>query len=316
MVEQPAFLEVRSISKEYKDVKALNNVSFSIKKGEILGYIGPNGAGKTTTIKILVGLIQNYNGDIKIYENEKILKKQDFFKILGYLPQEVGFQEWRTVDHALKTFGRLSKIPEDQLNNRIIEVLKTVGLSDVRNKKIIHLSGGMQQKLRLAQALLHKPKLLILDEPMTGLDPTSRYQMKKIIKTLMEQNITIFFSSHILSDVQDIATRIGIINHGRILKIGTPEQLQNEFQLGNDIEIIIEKNTSLAEDLDKIDGVESISANSNKQFLHLSSNVDINECIQQILGKLHEQEIHLRNFNIVKPSLEEVYLKYVEGQNQ
>ncbi|MHA1920957.1 MAG: ABC transporter ATP-binding protein, partial [Promethearchaeota archaeon] len=230
MVEQPAFLEVRSISKEYKDVKALNNVSFSIKKGEILGYIGPNGAGKTTTIKILVGLIQNYNGDIKIYENEKILKKQDFFKILGYLPQEVGFQEWRTVDHALKTFGRLSKIPEDQLNNRIIEVLKTVGLSDVRNKKIIHLSGGMQQKLRLAQALLHKPKLLILDEPMTGLDPTSRYQMKKIIKTLMEQNITIFFSSHILSDVQDIATRIGIINHGRILKIGTPEQLQNEFQ--------------------------------------------------------------------------------------
>ncbi len=315
MVEQPAFLEVRSISKEYKDVKALNNVSFSIKKGEILGYIGPNGAGKTTTIKILVGLIQNYNGDIKIYENEKILKKQDFFKILGYLPQEVGFQEWRTVDHALKTFGRLSKIPEDQLNNRIIEVLKTVGLSDVRNKKIIHLSGGMQQKLRLAQALLHKPKLLILDEPMTGLDPTSRYQMKKIIKTLMEQNITIFFSSHILSDVQDIATRIGIINHGRILKIGTPEQLQNEFQLGNDIEIIIEKNTRLAEDLDKIDGVESISANSNKQFLHLSSNVDINECIQQILGKLHEQEIHLRNFNIVKPSLEEVYLKYVEGQN-
>ncbi|MHA1718303.1 MAG: ATP-binding cassette domain-containing protein [Promethearchaeota archaeon] len=316
MVEQPAFLEVRSISKEYKDVKALNNVSFSIKKGEILGYIGPNGAGKTTTIKILVGLIQNYNGDIKIYENEKILKKQDFFKILGYLPQEVGFQEWRTVDHALKTFGRLSKIPEDQLNNRIIEVLKTVGLSDVRNKKIIHLSGGMQQKLRLAQALLHKPKLLILDEPMTGLDPTSRYQMKKIIKTLMEQNITIFFSSHILSDVQDIATRIGIINHGRILKIGTPEQLQNEFQVGNDIEIIVEKNTSLAEDLDKIDGVESISANSNKQFLHLSSNVDINECIQQILGKLHEQEIHLRNFNIVKPSLEEVYLKYVEGQNQ
>ncbi|MHA1900280.1 MAG: ATP-binding cassette domain-containing protein [Promethearchaeota archaeon] len=315
MVEQPAFLEVRSISKEYKDVKALNNVSFSIKKGEILGYIGPNGAGKTTTIKILVGLIQNYNGDIKIYENEKILKKQDFFKILGYLPQEVGFQEWRTVDHALKTFGRLSKIPEDQLNNRIIEVLKTVGLSDVRNKKIIHLSGGMQQKLRLAQALLHKPKLLILDEPMTGLDPTSRYQMKKIIKTLMEQNITIFFSSHILSDVQDIATRIGIINHGRILKIGTPEQLQNEFQVGNDIEIIVEKNTSLAEDLDKIDGVESISANSNKQFLHLSSNVDINECIQQILGKLHEQEIHLRNFNIVKPSLEEVYLKYVEGQN-
>lgn len=316
-LKNSTFIEFHSISKEYKDVKALNRISFSINKGEIFGYIGPNGAGKTTTIKILVGLIQNYEGEIVIKGDGIINSHKDIYKILGYLPQDAEFQEWRTVNHALNTFGLLSGIPKDQLNLRIIDVLKTVGLLDVRNKKITHLSGGMQQKLRMAQALLHNPKLLVLDEPMSGLDPTSRYQMKSIIKELVKKDITIFLSSHILSDVQDIATRIGIINAGKILKIGTPEELECDFQVGNDIEIVVENGTPGIKDLDEILGVELVivdSTQTNRQIIHLNADANIDECIHQIMTKIQEQQIHVRNFNLLKPSLEQVYLKYVGGQ--
>ncbi|MHA1532980.1 MAG: ABC transporter ATP-binding protein [Candidatus Heimdallarchaeota archaeon] len=166
-------IEFLNVSKNYKDVQALREASFSIKQGDIFGYIGPNGAGKTTTLKILVGLISDYSGEVKI-NNESIKDQSNFSQQIGYLPQDVGFQEWRTIDHALVTFGRLSGMSKEELHQRIPEVLELVGLLDARKRKIRHLSGGMQQKLKLAQALLHKPSILVLDEPMSGLDPTRR----------------------------------------------------------------------------------------------------------------------------------------------
>ena len=151
---------------------------------------------------------------------------------MGYLPQEVDFQNWRTVDHALRTFGLLSGIPRDQIDECIITSLKKVGLDlELQHKKIIHLSGGMKQKLKFAQALLHNPSFLVLDEPMSGLDPSSRFQVKKLIKELHMSEITIFFSSHILSDIENLATRIAIIHNGSIMKIGTPNELRDEFRV-------------------------------------------------------------------------------------
>ncbi|MHA1602137.1 MAG: ABC transporter ATP-binding protein, partial [Promethearchaeota archaeon] len=226
--EGMSFLELQNISKSYKYVNVLQDVSFSIQKGDIFGYVGPNGAGKTTTIKILVGLIQNFQGKILIKGIDISKNRQLLHKVLGYLPQETSFQEWRTVETALNTFGLLSGISKKELESRIDEVLKIVGLPDSRKRKINHLSGGMKQKLQFAQALLHDPEFIVLDEPMSGLDPTSRYQVRKIIKNLAKNGKTIFLSSHILSDIQDICTRIGILNNGNILKIGTPQELQDE----------------------------------------------------------------------------------------
>jgi len=308
-------IEFHNVSKKYNNLLALDNISFTIQKGEIFGYIGPNGAGKTTTIKILVGLIQDYIGDVYFYGKKISSRRKSFHHLIGYHPQEAGFQEWRTVDHAFKTFGKLSGLSSGHVEKRTQEILNLLNLSDARFKKIVHLSGGMFQKLRLGQALLHEPEILVLDEPLTGLDPSSRFQFKKIIKDLSKMGKTILFSSHILSDVQDIADKIGIINQGSIMKIGTPEELQSSFQIGNIIELIVAENTPLCKGLDQLPEIDSIAnLKSNKQLIHLKSDVDIDFVINRILAIINEQKCKIRNFNLLKPSLEDVYLKYVGGQ--
>ncbi len=173
----------------------------------------------------------------------------------------------------------------------------------------------MVQKLLLAQALLHDPELIILDEPMAGLDPTSRFQVKNIIKNLAKRGVTILFSSHILSDVQDIANQIGILNQGRIMKVGTPGELQRHFQIGNDLEIIFAENSALGKGLESLTCIESVEQSApNKQLVHLIPDANIDTCIQEILSTLLQQKCRIRNFNLLQPSLEEVYLKYVGGQ--
>lgn len=307
-------IEFKNVSKPYKELLALDDVSFDIRKGEILGYVGPNGAGKTTTIKILVGLIKDYLGKVYIYGKDIAKDSQEIHKLIGYHPQEANFQEWRTVKHTLKTFGQLSGLKSPELDDRINSILELIDLTDFQDKKIVHLSGGMFQKLRLGQALLHEPEILIMDEPLSGLDPNSRFQFKKIIKKLAKSGITSLFSSHILSDVQDVADKIAIINLGRILKIGTPEELQSSFHIGNIIEIIVAENTPLCEGLDDLPDVEYIEKiKSDRELIHLKSEVDIDLAIYKILTLLKEQRCRIRNFNLLKPSLEEVYLKYIRG---
>jgi ABC-2 type transport system ATP-binding protein len=310
-------LVLEDVSKSYNGIRALNCVSFRIPTGSIFGYIGPNGAGKTTTIKVIVGLIRDFEGDVLI-NGERISELgTNVYKNLGYLPQEVGFQEWRTVDQMLTTFGRLSGLSKTQIETRIHDVLELVSLHDVQDRKIAHLSGGMQQKLRLAQALLHEPELLVLDEPMSGLDPTSRYQVKSIIKNLSERGVTIFFSSHILSDVQDIATVIGIINKGALMQVGTPQEIQNNFQVGNDIEVIVADGSPLCKSLDGIMDVEYVElVSEKKQILHLKSGADVDLVIRNSIERMLSEGCQIRNLNLVRPSLEEVYIKYVAGDSE
>ena len=180
-VDGDALVVLRGVSKTYGQFQALDDVSFAIRAGEVFGYIGPNGAGKTTTMKILIGLITDFQGDVAIGGCRIPQQIGEAHKLLGYLPQNVAFQEWRTVDQALLTFGRLSGLTDTQLEGRIPALLDLLSLSDVRHKKISQLSGGMAQKVGLAQALLHEPKLLVLDEPLGGLDPLSRHQLKEIV---------------------------------------------------------------------------------------------------------------------------------------
>lgn len=316
MTEAKNFVEFRGVSKRYKDVVALNNASFGIRRGDIFGYIGPNGAGKTTTIKILVGLIQDFEGDMLF--NGVSIKEDltEIYKILGYLPQGAGFQAWRTANHALMTFGRLSGLSGDHLESRIKVVLEVVGLSDVRYKKIVNFSGGMVQKLGLAQALLHEPQLLVLDEPMTGLDPASRFQVKQVLKELAKAGTTILFSSHILSEVQDIATQIGIIGHGKILKVGTASELQDHFKVGDEVEVAVAPGSKPLQHLEKVAAVESIVQTApERTLLRLTGGINVDEALSRILHEIVAQGCHVRSFNLLKPSLEEIYLKYVGGES-
>jgi ABC-2 type transport system ATP-binding protein len=315
-----SFVEFKNIEKAYKDVQALKGISFNIRKGEIFGYIGPNGAGKTTTIKILVGLIRKYEGSIFIEGKPIDYGDQGFHRILGYLPQDVGFQEWRSVEHALHTFGRLSGMDSKSIKEKIPSVLEVVTLEDVRKKKISKLSGGMKQKLLLAQALLHDPEILVLDEPMTGLDPLSRFQLKKVFQRLSkDEGKTLFFSSHVLSDVEGICNTLGVLNQGHITKISNPKKLREEFRLlmGDVVEIIYSKDAPMVKDVEGLEIVEKVEVTDDRRHLiHFRSGGDLDEKISRLFSVLVDQGCKVRNFNLVTPSLDDVYVQLIGGEKR
>jgi len=177
-----------------------------------------------------------------------------------------------------------------------------MALSDTRYKKVSKLSHGMVQKLGLAQALLHKPKLLVLDEPLSGLDPASRYQLKQTIKKLGKSGTTIFFSSHILSDVRDIATKIGILNRGRIMQIGTLDELRSRFSIRNDVEIVLSRDSGRWKTLESIEGVESLEQPApNKLLAYLNEDADVDMTIHNIVKSLITLGCHIRSLNPISP---------------
>jgi ABC-2 type transport system ATP-binding protein len=311
-----AFLE--GVTKKYGAVLALDRASFEIRESEIFGFIGPNGAGKTTTIKILVGLISDFSGSLSVAGFRMPQERHELFRMIGYMPQDIAFQEWRTVDHALLTFGRLSGLDKGRLSRRIPEVLEQVGLTDSRGRKIIHLSGGMVQRLGIAQALLHQPRLLVLDEPLSGLDPGNRIQVKSLLRELSRAGMTIFFSSHILSDVQDVADRIGILSRGRVLKIGTLDELKSHFSTCDDVELVLSHDEGNWRGAGDLEGIRSVTgAETGRFFLHLEPGADVDAAIHAAVERLLEKGNRIRSIRPVAPSLDEVYLKFVgEGEGR
>ena len=307
------FVVLRNVTKSFGSFRALNSISFGIKEGEIFGYIGPNGAGKTTTMKILVGLISDFQGEVSIGGYQVPKRKDEIHKLLGYLPQTVAFQEWRTVNHALKTLGKLSGLSDAEVEGRIPEILDLLGLADVRHKKISQLSGGMTQKVGLAQALLHEPKLLVLDEPLGGLDPLSRHQFKDIVLKLGQKGTTVLFSSHILSDVQDIADRIGIINRGKIKQVGTLNELKSRLSSKKTVEVLLSYVSEKWQEFGAIKNVKSVEQPSpGRVLVNLANNADEDQVVNDIVQTVVKLGIRVRGITLLEPSLDEIYLNYVQ----
>jgi ABC-2 type transport system ATP-binding protein len=312
--EEQGFVIFKEVSKRFRGYPALDRISFSMQKGEIFGYIGPNGAGKTTTMKIAVGLITNFEGKVLVGGRAMPKEKVEIHKILGYMPQSVSFQEWRTVEHALTTFGLLSGLDKKEIDGRIESVLKLIGISDLRHRKIVELSGGNIQKVGFAQALVHNPGLLVLDEPLSGLDPESRHNVKRIIKDLGKRGTTIIFSSHILSDVQDVATKIGIISQGWMMKVDTLDGLKAHFSAHMVIGFELVKDAGKTEELKSIPGVTGIERPyPNRLHVHIEKGFDADEVSRQILNFMVESGYHIRSFGPLMPNLDDLYLQYVYG---
>jgi ABC-2 type transport system ATP-binding protein len=307
------FVVLRNVTKSFGSFRALNSISFGIKEGEIFGYIGPNGAGKTTTMKILVGLISDFQGEVSIGGYQVPKKKDEIHKLLGYLPQTVAFQEWRTVNHALKTLGKLSGLSDAEVEGRIPKILDLLGLADVRHKKISQLSGGMTQKVGLAQALLHEPKLLVLDEPLGGLDPLSRHQFKDIVLKLGQKGTTVLFSSHILSDVQDLADRIGIINRGKIKQVGTLNELKSRLSSQKTVEVLLSYVSDKWQEFGTIKNVRGVEQPSPSRVLvNLETSADEDQVVNDIVQSIVKLGIRVRGITLLEPSLDEIYLNYVQ----
>lgn len=235
-------LRVENLYKRYGDFLALNGLHMHVRKGELFGFVGPNGAGKTTTIRIIVGLLTASSGDVwvagqRVGKDLKVLKNH-----IGFVPDFFGLYDNLTVMEYLEFYAAAYQIPAREQKHRALEVLDMVQLSQVEDKYVDALSRGMQQKLCVARALIHKPPLLVMDEPASGLDPRTRREFKELLKQLRQMDYTILISSHILSELADMCTGIGIINQGRMVLQGDIEDIMVSIDSSNPLLITVYKN--------------------------------------------------------------------------
>src|SRR6185436_12238142 len=217
------------ITKKYGAQRAVDNISFHVKTGEVLGFLGPNGAGKTTTMKILTGLIAPTKGEAKIGEYSVRDHSEDVKKIIGYLPENNPlYLEMPIIDY-LEFTAAIQGVPKEKIKHRIHEMIRTCGLNAEKHKKIGELSKGYRQRVGLAQAMIHDPRVLILDEPTSGLDPNQIVEIRRLIKELGKEK-TVILSTHILPEVEATCDRILIISKGKIVADGTSENLRKQSQ--------------------------------------------------------------------------------------
>jgi ABC-2 type transport system ATP-binding protein len=220
-----------------RKVTALEGLDLEVHAGEIFGFLGPNGAGKTTTMKILMGLIHPTSGRARLFGQP--LGDVGVKQHIGFLPESPYFYDYLTADEFLLFYGQLFGMPRVELKHRIDELLTLVGLSKSRSMRLRRFSKGMLQRVGLAQALINDPQLVILDEPMSGLDPIGRKEVRDLILHLKERGKTVFFSTHILSDVETICNRVGILINGRLREIGSVEELLGRCGVQT-VEMIVE----------------------------------------------------------------------------
>lgn len=299
-------IEIEDLSKTFvpglgfKKVPALEKINLSIEKGEIFGYIGPNGAGKTTTLKILTGLIFPTGGRATIFgEDVQNLKAKER---IGFLPEEPYFYHYLTAGEFLLFYGKLFGYDKLYLSKKIEELLTLVELQHKKNSQLRHFSRGMLQRIGIAQALINDPELIILDEPMSGLDPSGRALVRDIILHLREQGKTILFSSHILSDVEMICDRIGIITKGKLRETGTVDSLLQEGM--KKIEIVAVNLNS--------DEIQQIEKTSNKTVVferELLITVSDEKVRDDILKIITAKSGRLQSLENRRETLEDLFMK-------
>jgi ABC-2 type transport system ATP-binding protein len=302
-------VQIRGLTKLYYREPVLRNVWFDIQEGEVFGYIGPNGAGKTTTLKILAGLITQYEGQVTIGGADIAKDRARGHHLIGFLPQGAGFQAWRTVDSALSSLAELSGVPAEVRAKRIPALLERFGLLGARYKKVKELSGGMTQKLGLIQALLHEPKLLVLDEPLEGLDPPSRSLLKDIIRERQRAGTTVLFSSHILSDVEHVADRVGILNAGTIATSGSIRDLMVAFGLPLEIELQL---VTAPADLGYLTALGTARERKPREWrITLPDGADPDAAVHAIIERTLAAGGTLRKIGLVEPELDDLFSSYI-----
>lgn len=234
MNQPAAAIDVRGLVKTYsegliarKTFQALKGITLQVQRGEVFGLLGPNGAGKTTLIKTLLGIVRRSSGEA--YLLGEVAGSREARRKIGYLPENLNFSAHHTAVRALQFYGRLSQVPEQRIRERSAELLEKVGLKGREKELVRKYSKGMRQRLGLAQALLHEPELLILDEPTDGLDPVGRSEIRKLINWLREQGKTVFLNSHILQEVELVCDRVAILAGGQLRGVGTPRELTQQF---------------------------------------------------------------------------------------
>ncbi|MBU3172375.1 ABC transporter ATP-binding protein [Clostridium estertheticum] len=270
-------ISMKNVRKDFKESKALRNVTFNVKEGEVFGFLGPSGAGKTTTIKLLTSQLIPTSGEVKVFGKEVYVNKKDIFKNIGVLSDTSGVYDRLSVRDNLTLYADIYGVA----TSNVEEILNKVGMLEDINKEAKKLSKGMKQRLMIARALLHKPKLLFLDEPTSSLDPGTTLEIHRLLKNLNEEGTTIFLTTHNMEEADKLCDRVAFLNDGEIVEIGTPKDLKLKYTTEN-IKVIL-----------KDENKEIMLKNDSESALRIKSWMENG----QLMG-IHSME----------PSLEKIFL--------
>lgn len=307
-------ISVENLVETYPDgTKAIGGISFNVKEGEFFGFLGPNGAGKSTTIKVLTTLLKKTSGQVSIAGYDLDRSPKEIRKIIGVLTQDTTVDVDLTGKENLRLQGRLQQMHGSLLENRVNELLKMVELDEFANKEAGRYSGGMKKRLDLACALIHKPKLLFLDEPTTGLDPQSRASIWDYLEKLnREDGITIFLTTQYLEEADRLCRQLSIIDHGKIITSGSPTALKQS--IGHDIITLSLKDPTDTDAksrtkkvLQEIQGVEEVTDSDGGVVVHVKNG---NEIIADVVAALDRNNLRAASLNMSSPTLDDVFMHY------
>lgn len=301
-----SLLKVEGLSKAFGSIRAVDSVGFEVQPGEIYGLLGPNGAGKTTTISIISGLLKQDAGEVFVDGKSFWSDPQCAKRMMGVVPQEVAVYEELSGRENLEFWGRIAGLVATEARVRARELLEALSLTDRAGDPVKNYSGGMKRRINLGCALLHHPKLLLLDEPTVGIDPQARLNILEFIRNLRASGTAILYTTHYLEEAETLCQRIGIIDHGRLLAEGTLGELQE--RLGGDRVFVLEADFKNASP-EKWDGFHEhfrIIQNSEKQLVVAAVGTrDPSDCLKDLLGL----PVHVENVTLKRPSLNDVFLQ-------
>jgi len=304
-------LSIKSLEKSYGSFKALNGVNLEIEKGDIFGFIGPNGAGKSTTMKIVAGLLSADSGEVYVDNIDAIKENRKLKEKIGYMPDFFGVYDNITAIEYLEFYASIYGIVGEEARELGMDLLDLVNLKDKHDSYVDGLSRGMKQRLCLARCLVHNPELLILDEPASGMDPKSRYEMKSILKNLKSMGKTIIVSSHILSELGEICNKIGIIKNGKLVCQGTVEEVTIMASGSAPVTIqVMEDANKAVEIMRELPFVKSIALDENKIVADI---IGGDKETKDLLKTLVLRDIPVISFTKSVGNLEDVFMQITEG---
>jgi ABC-2 type transport system ATP-binding protein len=305
-------IQITNLRKEFDDLLAVDNVSLTIPAGEIYGLIGPNGAGKTTTIRIACGLLEPTAGEVRIAGVDVLHDPEHARRHIGYLSDFFSVYEDLKVWEYLDYFAHAYKMPEPEIPARLNEVIAEAGLESKRDTLIHGLSRGMKQRLGIARAMIHRPKVLLLDEPASGLDPKARIELRNLLRSVRDAGATILISSHILTELEGLCTSIGIMEKGRLVRSGKLEEVISAGLQSRQIKLqwLGDGVSQVQALLTTIPAVSEIEIKPNASATEADFRFNGTEADQaQLLAQLIAQGIRVTSFREVRQTVEEMYMK-------
>lgn len=312
-------IKVKNLVKKYGDHVAIDDLSFEVEKGKIFGFLGPNGAGKTTTMNIMTGYIAATGGTVEINGFDILTKPEEAKKCIGYLPEIPPLYNDMTVFEYLRFVAELKKVPKEERRGQIQEIMQMTEISDVESRLIKNLSKGYKQRVGLAQAIIGYPDVIILDEPMVGLDPKQIIEIRTLIKKL-SKNHTIILSSHILSEVSTLCDHIMIISHGKLVASDSPQGLKKLMEKSMEIEIVALGSVEKAgEILSKAEHIQSYKCEVSEEENNVKVRVlaqDNTDIRKELSVALTGGGMPVLSMNKLEKSLEDIFLQLTEASEQ